>query len=172
MKDTVKTEFMKAAARDPKNYISDCKKLYAEARRIDSILITDLEEDTKHANDAIKAFTDYAYYCKNDSLAPVFLIKTAMVARSIENIPQAKLVLDKCIEDYSESKTKPEAMFLLAQLYDEPGYLNSEVEAQKLYKQILEDYPKSPLVPVVKGALQMIGKSDKEVVKEFNKKNK
>jgi TolA-binding protein len=95
-----------------------------------------------------------------------------MVARSIDNIPQAKIVLDKCIEDYPDFKNLPEAIFLLAQLYDEPGYMNSEVEAQRLYKQILEDYPKSPIIPTVKGALKMIGKTDKELMEEIKKKNK
>jgi tetratricopeptide (TPR) repeat protein len=171
-RDTVKSDFLKQAERDPKNYITDCKTLYAEARKKDSILMTDLEADVKHANEAIKAFTDFAYYCKNDSLAPVFLIKTAMVARSIDNIPQAKIVLDKCIADYPDFRNLPEAIFLLAQLYDEPGYLNSEVEAQRLYKQILEEYPKSPIIPTVKGALKMIGKTDKELMEEIKKKNK
>ncbi len=155
-----------------KNYFTDCKHLYAEARRMDSILLTQTEVNKSSATTAIKAFTDFAFYCQTDSLSPVFLIKTAQVARAINNIPQAKLVLDRCIETYPSFSNRPAAMFLLAQLYDEDSYLNNEYEAEKIYKQIIDEYPKSDWALSAKGAIQFLGKSDEEIVKEFKKKKK
>jgi outer membrane protein assembly factor BamD (BamD/ComL family) len=155
----------------PKAYFTDCKKYYAEARKMDSILLQQTQVDKNSANKAIKAFTDFAYYCVNDSLSPVFLIKTAQVARVINNIPQAKLALDKCLETYPNFKNRPAAIFLLAQLYDEPGYLNDEKEAKKLYEQIINEYPKSDWALSAQGAIVFLGKSDEEILKEFKKKN-
>ena len=123
------------------------------------------------ANKAIKVFTDYAFYCTNDSVSPVFMIKAAQIAQSINNIPQAKFILDKCIADHPEFKNLPAAIFLLGQLYDdENSYLNNEVEAQKLYNRIINEYPKSDLVPSAKGALLMIGKTDKQLMEELKRK--
>lgn len=170
-KDTSKSDYIKSLSRDSKEFLNDCKNLFAEARRMDSIIMRETEVKTELANKAMKAFTDYAYYCPNDSVAPVFLIKAAQIAQSVNNIPQAKLALDKCINDHYNFKNIPAALFLLGQLYDdENSYLNNEVEAQKLYKEIIEKFPKSDLVPSAKGALMMIGKTDAQLMEELKKK--
>ncbi|MBX3164345.1 MAG: tetratricopeptide repeat protein [Bacteroidetes bacterium] len=155
-----------------KNYLSDCKKLFLAARKSDSILLSQTAINETSAKQAIKDFTDFAYYCHSDSLAPMFLIKTAQVAKSINNLPQAKLVLDKCIEDYPNFDNRPAALFLLAQLYDEPSYLNDEQHAKKLYQKIINEFPKSDYAQSAKGALHFIGKTDEEIMKEILKKKK
>lgn len=155
-----------------KNYLTDCKKLYAVARKSDSILLSQTEINEASAKQAIKDFTDYAYYCQSDSLAPIFLIKTAQVAKSINNIPQAKLVLDKCIEDYPNFENRPAALFLLAQLYDERNYLNDPQQAKKLYQKIIDEFPKSDYAESAKGAIRFVGKSDEEIMQEILKKKK
>lgn len=153
-----------------KNYLSDCKQLLAQARKMDSLLLTQTEADKASAVKAIEAFTDFAFYCQSDSMGPVYLIKTAQVARAINNIPQAKLVLDRCIETYPAFKDRPAALFLLAQLYDENTYLNDEVQAKKLYEEIINDYPKSDWALSAKGALSFIGKTDAEILNELKNK--
>lgn len=155
-----------------KNYLTDCKKLVAEAKHMDSVLMHQMEIDPVSANKAIKAFTDIAYYCQNDSLSPVFLIKTAQVARVVNNIPQAKTALEQCIDAYPAFKNRPAAMFLLAQLYDEATYLNNEEEARKLYNQIINEYPKSEWASSAKGAINFLGKSDAEILQELKGKRK
>lgn len=155
-----------------KDYFTDCNKLYAAARRSDSILLRQTEIDVKSANQAIKDFTDFAYYCQADSMSPVYLIKTAQVARSIDNIPQAKIVLDKCVADYPSFRNRSAAIFLLAQLYDEPGYLNDEQEARRLYQKIIDEYPKSDWAVSAKGAISFIGMSDRQIMEQLKKKKK
>lgn len=147
-----------------KTYFEDCKKLKATAFRMDSILLQQMEIDLPSARQAIKAFADFANYCHNDSLSPIYLIKCAQVARAINNVPQAKIVLEKCIEDYPRFRDRPAAMFLLAQLYDEVIYLNNEMEAKRLYEQIIEEYPASDWAHSAKGALAFIGKTDEQIM--------
>lgn len=147
------------------HYYGDCKKLFTEARRMDSVLFTQTEIDTNSANQAILAFTDFAYYCQGDSLSPMFLIKTAQVARAINNIPQAKRVLDECISSYPSYKNLPAAIFLLAQLYDDETYLSDENEARRLYQKIIDEYPHSDWAMSAKGAMEYLGKSDEEIAK-------
>jgi hypothetical protein len=155
-----------------KDYFTDCRQLHSEARKMDSVLMQQTEVETALANKAMKAFTDFAYYCQKDSMSPVFLIKTAQVARAINNIPQAKLVLEKCLETYPSFRNRPAALFLLAQLYDERTYLNNEHEARKLYEEIIRDYPKSDWAISAEGAIRFLGKTDEEIMKEFKKKHK
>ena len=134
---------------------------------MDSILLTEMEVKIEIANKAIKAFTDFAYYCGSDSVCPIYLIKTAQVAVSVNNIPQAKLVLEKCISEHNSSKHLPAALFLLAQLYDETTYLNNEIEAKKIYETIIEDFPTSDWAKSSRGALKFIGKSDEQILQEL-----
>jgi hypothetical protein len=155
-----------------KNFLTDCKKMLNEARRTDSILLNETEVNKTSANNAIKAFTDFAFYCKSDTMCPIYLIKTAQVARVINNIPQAKVALDQCINTYPNFKNRAAAMFLLAQLYDENTYLNNEAEAKKIYEEIMNEYPKSDWALSAKGAISFIGKSDEEILQELKKKQK
>ena len=139
---------------------------------VDSVLYTQTDVNKETANKAIKAFTDYAYYCGNDSLSPIFLIKTAQIATAVNNYAQAKIVLEKCISDYPKFEGVPTALFLLGSLYDEETYLNNEEEARRLYQQVIDQYPNSPEVESAKGALKFIGMTDREVMKELKKQSK
>ncbi|WP_317898346.1 tetratricopeptide repeat protein [Aurantibacillus circumpalustris] len=155
-----------------KNFLTDCKNMLNAARKADSILLNETEVNTVSANKAIKAFTDFAFYCQSDTMCPIYLIKTAQVARAINNIPQAKVALDQCINMYPNFKNRPAALFLLAQLYDENTYLNNEAEARKIYEEIINEYPKSDWALSAKGAISFIGKSDEEILRELKKKQK
>jgi outer membrane protein assembly factor BamD (BamD/ComL family) len=137
---------------------------------MDSVLLTQTEMDSNAANKAIRAFTDFAFYCSNDTLSPVYLVKTAQIAQAINNIPQAKVVLDKCIADYPNFKNRPVALFLLAQLYDEPTYLNNEQEAKLLYQKIIDEHPKSDWAQSAKGAIKFISLSDNQIMEQLKKK--
>lgn len=167
-----KADTAQAASVPDPGFTADCSRLRREAFKMDSILLGQTEIDVASANKAIKAFTDLAHYCPGDSVSPVYLVKTAQVAAAINNIPQAKLVLDKCVADYPNFKDRPAALFLLAQLYDEVTYLNNEQEAKNLYEKIILEYPKSPWAVSAKGAIGFIGKSDAQIMQELKKKNK
>lgn len=151
--------------RDPHNFQSDCRELLAKARELDSTLQVQLQAETGLGNLAIAAFTDYAYYCDNDSLSPVYLIKSAQVARAIGNVPQAQKSLQYCIDTYRNTRERPAAIFLLAQLHEEKTYLNDRDEAQRLYQQVMDEYPESDWAKSAKGAMAMMGKSDEEIIR-------
>lgn len=150
----------------------DCGGLRRFALKMDSTLLQQTEIDESSAKQAIKAFADYANFCPTDSLSPIYLIKCAQVARAINSVPQAKVVLEKCIADYPQFKDRAAAIFLLAQMYDEVIYLNNEEEAKRLYEQILAEYPGSDWAFSAKGALNFIGKSDEDILRSLKSKNK
>lgn len=152
--------------------ISDCVRLKAEARKMDSTLLKSNELDKVLGTKAIQVFLDFVYYCKEDSACSIFLIKTAQVSQAIQNYQQSKIALETCINDYPDFKNKPAALFLLGQLYDEPLQLNDEKKAKDIYQQILKEFPKSEWAVSAQGAMSFIGKSDEEIVKQFEKQNK
>lgn len=162
-----------AAAEAPASgFMADCSRLKRKALRIDSLLLQQTEMDAALARQAVVAFTEFASGCEADSLAPVYLIKTAQVARASDNVPQAKVALDQCIAAYPNFKDRPAALFLLAQLYDEVSYLNDEQKARELYQKIIDEHPKSPWASSAKGAILFLGKSDREILEELKKKQR
>lgn len=152
--------------------VDKCITRLNEAKRLDHILLKATVVNNEIAEQAINAFYDYASNCKTDTLAPVFLVKAGQVAQSIRKFTQAQDFFTKCIDEFPKFKSRGAAMFLLAQLYDDPTILNNESEARTIYHQIIREYPTSSYASDAKACIQNIGKSDEELVKEFLKKNK
>ncbi|MBK6523794.1 MAG: tetratricopeptide repeat protein [Bacteroidia bacterium] len=165
--DLIAKDSVKALVDTPAT--KDCATLYKSAKIMDSIILMQTEVNADIANRSIRAFTDYAFYCENDSMSPIYLIKTAQIAMAINNANQAKVVLDRCISNYPKFKNKPAAMFMLGQLYDEQHMLNNEEEAKKIYEALIYEYPKSDWAINAKAAIKLLGKTDEQIVKEFTK---
>lgn len=153
-------------------YTSECYTLYQEALKNDSIILAATDVKTDVANKAIKAFADFSFYCKTDSMAPVYLLKAGQIATVIKNMPQAQISFEKVIKDFPDFKNRGAAMFLLAQLYDEPQYLNNEDKARELYDRIISLYPRTDWSRNAEAARALLGKSDEQIMQEFLKKNK
>jgi hypothetical protein len=76
------------------------------------------------------------------------------------------------IKDFPKYRNRGAAMFLLAHLYDEPHLLNDEEKAKELYIEISNSYPGSEWSANAKAALNLLGKTDEQIIREFEKKNK
>jgi tetratricopeptide (TPR) repeat protein len=153
-------------------YTNDCRTLYLDAIKNDSIILLATEVNPEVGNKAVKAFADFAFYCANDTLAPVFLLKAGQIAASINNLPQAQVCFEKCYMDFPDFKNRGAAMFLLAQLYDEVSQLNDEDKARELYGKIINSFPNTEWAKNANDARALIGKTDEQIIKEFEAKNK
>jgi len=153
-------------------YTNECRTLYLDAVKNDSIIMAATEVDPQVGNKAVKAFADFAFYCKDDSLAPIFLLKAGEIASTINNLPQAQVCFEKCYTEFPDFKNKGAAMFLLARLYDEPNLLNDEEIARELYGKIINMFPNTEWAKQADAARALIGKTDDQIIKEFEKKNK
>lgn len=170
--ETTETTITKETTTEQPGLTNECRTLYLEAVKNDSIILGASEVKVDEANKAIKAFSDFSFYCKTDSLAPVFLMKAGQIATVINNLPQAQISFEKVIKDFPDFKNRGAAMFLLAQLYDEQRYLNNEEKARELYDRIISTYGGSDWAANAMAARELLGKSDEEIVKAFLKKNK
>ncbi len=149
-----------------------CTVLLKEVKRLDNILLNATSLNNNVAEQAIKTFYEFSVNCKQDTLAPVFLLKAGQVAQSIKKYTQAQSFFKKCIDDFPKFKSRGAAMFLLAQLYDDATMLNNESEARTIYHQILREYPNTPFANDAKACISNIGKTDEQLIQEFLKKNK
>ena len=150
----------------------DCNSLYKEANRMDSILMKAVSVNPNMAEQAINAFNNFASTCKNDSLAPIFLLKAGQIAQTIKNFQQSQILLKKCADEFPQFRNRGAALFLLAQVYDDATMLNNETEAKKIYEEIIKEYPHTVWENDAKSCLLNLGKTDEQIVQEFLKKNK
>ena len=150
----------------------DCKMLYIDAIRMDSILLKSNTLNPNLAEQAIDAFNNFASTCKDDSLAPIFLLKAGQIAQSIGKFQQSQILLKKCSDEFPGFRNRGAALFLLAQVYDDASMLNNETEAKKIYEQIIKEYPNTAWERDAKVCIKNLGKTDEQLVKEFLKNNK
>lgn len=150
----------------------DCKMLYLDATRMDSILLKANTVNPNLADQAINAFNNFASTCKDDSLAPIFLLKAGQIAQSVGKFQQSQILLKKCTDEFPKFRNRGAALFLLAQVYDDASMLNNETEAKKIYEQIIKEYPNTAWERDAKVCIKNLGKTDEQLVKEFLKNNK
>jgi TolA-binding protein len=171
--DQTKTEAKKdSTAQTNSVYTNECRALYLDALKNDSIILAAIEVNPAVGNTAIKSFADFAFYCQNDSLAPIFLLKAGQIAASINNLPQAQVCYEKCYKDFPDFNNRGAAMFLLAQLYDEVSQLNDEDKARELYGKIINEFSGTEWAKQADAARALIGKTDEQIIKEFEAKSK
>lgn len=149
----------------------DCYTYLKKAKDADQILLNATAFNKTDAINALTAFDDFTNYCLKDTLVPIFLLKGAQVAQSINDYLKAENLLKKCVNDYPQFVNRGAAMFLLAQLYDTADMLNNEDEAKKIYQQIIKEYPKTSYANDAKASLNNLGKTDEQLIQEFLKKN-
>lgn len=157
----------KVSSLDTSNYYP----LFIQAKQLDSTIMEANHLDTELGNKAIQAFSSYATHCKDSTWAPVYLFKAGQIAKAIHDIPKSKMYFEKCIDAYPNFANRAAVMFMLAQLYDEAGLLNNEDEARKIYEKIIFLYPNSEWALAAQAAINNLGKTDEELIREFNQKN-
>ncbi len=170
--DEKKEEVLKADSTKTVVISGDCNILFNEAKRMDSILLKANSVNSTLAEQSINAFNNFASTCKDDSLAPVFLVKAGQIAQSVGKFQQSQILLKKCVDEFPKFRNRGAAMFLLAQVYDDPSMLNNEPEAKKIYEQIITEYPNTAWDRDAKACIKNLGKTDEQLVQEFLKKNK
>jgi outer membrane protein assembly factor BamD (BamD/ComL family) len=144
--------------------------LLNEIKRLEGEIHKSPEINNVTAGLSIQAYTDFAKMYPKDSLSPDFLFKAAEIATAIKQYPQALLFYKNVTDSFPDYKLVEESLFLQASLLD--NFINDDVKAKIAYEQLIEKYPASNYVADAKAAIKNLGKSDEELIKEFEKKNK
>jgi TolA-binding protein len=126
--------------------------------------------DAYNANLVITAYTKFVGHFPNDSLAPRFLFNAAKWAMSSGQYPRALSFYDNICAKYPTSKKIPDCIFVQGFIYD--SYLKDTAKARVKYQEVITKYPDNELAAQAKAAISALGKSDEELMKEFEAKNK
>ena len=144
-------------------------ELVNQINSLEAEMHSSMQLDNTKAGAAIKAYTDYARSYPTDSLSPDYLFKAAEILTAIQQYAQALAYYQNITDKYPTYKLVEESLFLQGAILD--NFLNDDVKAKVIYEQLLAKYPKSKYTADAKAAINNLGKSDEELIKEFKKKN-
>src|ERR1035438_129909 len=126
--------------------------------------------DKKKLNDLFISYKNFAdSFPKNDSISE-YLFRAGRLASSLTYLMEAVNCYDKAYANYPTSKRAPFCLFMEGFIYE--NQLHGNEKAKKLYEEFMKKYPDHELAKDVKFSLDHIGKSDEELIKEFEAKQK
>jgi len=126
--------------------------------------------DVYNANLAITAYTQFSSHYPNDSLAPVYLFKAASMASSSGQFQRAIGFYDNVCAKYPNFKQMPYCIFGEGFIYD--NYLKDTTKAHAKYQQVIDKFPDNVWASQAKSAIADLGKTNEEIMKGFEEKNK
>lgn len=149
----------------------DVKSVYV--KRIDSLenrLKGSQSIDNMAASDLIGAYSAYAENFPADSITPDYLFKAGEVASSIRQGERAITIFNTIYEQYPAYDKAHYCLFLQGFIYE--TQVNNLQKAKEFYNMVIEKYPNEPIAGDAKACIANLGKSDEELIKEFEEKNK
>ena len=143
-------------------YVAHLKNLEGEMHKM-----TALNEAT--ARLAIQAYSDYATFFPNDTLAPACLFKAGEIATASKKYKTALSFYQTITSKYPDFRHVKESLYLQGFLLD--NFLNDDAGAKIIYEQVIEKYPTTNYASDAKAAISNLGKTDEQLIQEFQKKN-
>ncbi len=122
------------------------------------------------ANAVISLYENFLKAFPNDSLEPSMLFKAGELAL---NTNRSKVAIDyflRITRKFPNDSKAPHALYLTAFIYD--SQLNDDGTALKIYDSFLKKYPDHQLAETVRQSKALLGMSDAQIIKSFEKKNK
>jgi tetratricopeptide (TPR) repeat protein len=141
----------------------------AEIKKWERSMKNSKELDPVIADSAVWAYSEFVSAFPEDSLCGAFVFKSAEILTARGKYESA-LEKYKMIENkYDRFKLYPEALFQQASLLD--NYLGRDGAARMIYEKVIDRFPKSTLAADARAAILNLGKTDEQLIKEFEEKN-
>ncbi|MCC7303431.1 MAG: tetratricopeptide repeat protein [Bacteroidia bacterium] len=145
-------------------------------RKIDTIemRITELKAsnklDKKLASAALEAYTQFAATYKTDSLTPWYLYKAADIASAaLGDHKKAVDLYDIILAGHKKFPKYPDCLFLAGFISQDK--LQNGIKAKEYYDELIRDFPDHDFVDDAQAMISFFGKTDEEIIREFEKKN-
>jgi TolA-binding protein len=117
----------------------------------------------------IDAYDEFASLYPKDSLSPDYLFKAGEVSMGLGKPLKSMSFFTKVYDRYPDFEKAPYSLFLQAYVLD--NHLNDDVRAGEIYTDFINKYPDHPMAKDADFSIKNLGKSDEELIKEFEKKN-
>jgi tetratricopeptide (TPR) repeat protein len=154
--------------------ITACKSQRQKA--LDSITIIEQEAftesgmiDPQMVNNLTQAYIDFADQFPEDSLAPEYIFKAGDIFMNTNRSNNAIKMYNRIIEDYSDYRKSPEALFLKGYVYE--NNLGRLDQARAIYEEFLGKYPDNDFAKDAEISLKYLGKSPEELIEIFQQMN-
>ncbi|HEY8404428.1 MAG TPA: tetratricopeptide repeat protein [Flavobacteriales bacterium] len=118
----------------------------------------------------LQAYQTYYNQHGKDSLALHYLFEGGRVASALGKYQKAIDMFITYHDLINDEEKKAEAAYLVAFSYD--AHLNDSEKAIEYYNKVIERYPRSKWAEQSKAALHLVGKSDEELIKFLQERNK
>lgn len=118
----------------------------------------------------LRAYQEYYNKNSKDSLGLAYLFEAARVADALGKYDKAVELLINYHDLIGNYHKKAEAAYLAAFVYD--AHKKDTEKAIEYYNKVIELYPKSEWAEQAKAALHLVGKSDEDLIKFLDEKNK
>lgn len=134
---------------------------------LESMLYDDSQEafDPQAAENLIAEYELFVLTYPQDTMAPEYLFKAAELAMAIRSSARAIELYGSVYRDYPNHHKAGTSLFLMGFVNDDQ--LKNLVEAQKYYHQFITEFPEHNLNDDATFSLQNLGKSDEDIIREF-----
>ncbi|MFN4082295.1 MAG: tetratricopeptide repeat protein [Bacteroidia bacterium] len=146
------------SCQSPKEKLADRIK---ELENSDSIFSAELMKELK------ENYIAFSKKYPDDERSASYLFKAAQRCLALNEPNEAVLLLNDLISTYKQNEILENAMFLLAFTYE--NSLNQIPQAEAAYKNFLQKFPDGELSEDAKIALQNLGKTPEEILKQSEK---
>jgi tetratricopeptide (TPR) repeat protein len=126
--------------------------------------------DYKLGADMVTAYLNFYNHFPKDADTPDYLFKAADVSMNLRQSAKAIELFKRVTELYPKYKKSSFALFLEGFVYE--TQLKDITQAREIYQKVIKNYPNTKLANDASASIDNLGKSDEELVKEFDKKNK
>lgn len=153
-----------------KTEVPSQEELQNQIKEMEKVLFASQTLDVNKAKQMIRLYDTYHKNYYKDNVCPDYLFKAGEISENIGQYNRAADFYRMCCSEYNDNfKLRGDCLFRLANVYD--FKLNDYIRAKQTYKQVIEQYPKTQLAKDAQAAIAMMGKSDADIVREFEKKN-
>jgi outer membrane protein assembly factor BamD (BamD/ComL family) len=115
--------------------------------------------------------TEYGGFAQTyaqDSLAPIFLFKAGELCISTNQGQKALGYFDQVYRLFPNHEKASYALFMKGFIYDGP--LQDTAKARQFYTEFIQKYPQHPLSADALFSIRNLGKTDEELIREFEAK--
>lgn len=121
--------------------------------------------DPAKLNTLLDAYIAFVDGNAGDTAAPNYLYKAVNLSIGIGNGEKSMQLIDRTLNEFPGSNYLPETVFLKAYVYE--NLLSNLGQASVVYNDFIRRYPEHDLADDARAALQYLGKSPEEMVREF-----
>lgn len=115
----------------------------------------------------VEYYNEYANAYPDDSLSPDYLFRAGEVSLSLNEAVKSIGYFKRVCDQYPQFEKAPYSLFLQAYVLD--NHINDK-RAGEVYRDFIEKYPDHPMVKDAEFSIQNLGKSDEELIREFEAK--